>query len=132
MKFGFEDNSYQAAGGEAGLRQLCIDFYEEMQLFPEGLHIFQMHKKDLAVTIDKLCLFLCGWLGGPKRYHEKYGPIHIPGAHQHLVINEKERDAWLTSMSRALVRQPYSAEFKDYLNQQFKIPADKIWRTARK
>ena len=57
------------------------------------------------------------WMaGGPKKFLEKYGLIYIPCAHQHLVINEKERDVWLTSMIRAFARQPYSAEFKDYLN----------------
>lgn len=118
--------SYDKAGAEVGLRKLCEDFYIEMKTIPEAKKILSMHKEDLEVITDKLCLFLCGWLGGPRKFHEKYGPIHIPQVHQHLVINEEERDAWLLCMRRALEKQNYSLEFKEYLNAQFKIPAEKI------
>lgn len=120
------ETSYEKAGGEVGLRKLCEDFYVEMKTLSEAQKIFSVHKEDLEIITDKLCLFLCGWLGGPRKFFEKYGPIHIPQAHQHLVINEEERDAWLLCMRRALNKQNYSLDFIEYLNQQFKIPAEKI------
>lgn len=120
------ETSYVKAGAEVGLRKLCEDFYFEMKTIPEASKILAMHKEDLEVITDKLCLFLCGWLGGPRKFQEKYGPIHIPQVHQHLIINEEERDAWLLCMRRALDKQNYSIEFKEYLNSQFKIPAEKI------
>ncbi len=129
--FGHLNASYLAAGEEPGLRRLCLDFYEEMKTIPEAKHILSMHREDLAILTDKLCLFLCGWLGGPRKFQEKYGPISIPMVHQHLVINDSERDAWLLCMRRALEKQPYSQEFKDYLNRQFYIPAERIRQTSR-
>ena len=70
--------------------------------------------------------FFCGWLGGPRRYNEKYGSISIPGVHRHLSIEEPERDAWLTCMQRAIEQQPFAADFKQYLLEQLAIPAERI------
>lgn len=130
--FGHLDASYRAAGEETGLRSLCGDFYGFMETLPEAEKIRRMHKQDLSVMVDKLTLFLCGWLGGPKKYAEKYGPIHIPMAHQHFVINEEERNAWLLCMYKAIDKQPFTEEFKKYLRVQIAIPAERIRQTARK
>lgn len=130
--FGHLDTSYRAAGEEAGLRSLCEDFYHFMETLPEAEKIREMHKQDLSVMIDKLTLFLCGWLGGPRKYAEKYGPIHIPLAHQHFIINEPERDAWLLCMYKAIDKQPYSEEFKKYLKSAIAVPAERVRLTAKK
>lgn len=124
--FGHLDNSFQAAGGEQGLRKLSEDFYQFMETLPEAKTIRDMHPRDLAVSIDKLALFLCGWLGGPRLFQDKYGPIHIPKRHSHLKIKESERDAWLLCMEKALEQQDYSTEFKEYLLKQLFVPAERI------
>jgi len=124
--YGSGDTSFQAAGGEAGLRRLVDAFYDEMQRDPAARRILEMHPDDLAVSRDKLARFLSGWLGGPRRYQEKYGSITIPGAHRHLDIGESERDAWLRCMAVAVGRQPYADEFKDYLLEQLFVPAERI------
>ena len=100
--YGEGDASFQAAGGVEGLRRLVADFYRMMDTLPEAATIRAMHPSDLSGSADKLHRFLCGWLGGPKLYREKYGSIHIPSAHAHLAIGERERDAWLLCMERAL------------------------------
>lgn len=123
--FGQDDVSFQAAGGEPGIRQLVVDFYEIMANDERGKAIFAMHPKDLATTIDKLTLFLCGWLGGPRLFREKYGQIHIPMAHSHLPISEKERDAWLYCMTQAAAKQPFDEAFKVYLLQALSVPAER-------
>ena len=87
--------------------------------------IRQMHALDLQESRDKLARFLCGWLGGPKRYSEKYGPISIPKAHRHLSIGIVERDAWLACMQDAVDQQPYAASFKQYLMEQLYVPAER-------
>lgn len=125
-KYGIEDSSFQAAGQEAGLRKLSEDFYSIMDSLPEAQGIRAMHPKDLSVSIDKLALFLCGWLGGPRRFQEKYGPIHIPKRHSHLVITHVEKAAWLRCMKLALEKQDYEADFKTYLLEQLEIPAERI------
>ena len=124
--YGFSDTSYQAAGAEAGIRQLVDDFYRFMEELPEAASIRAMHKADLTSSRDKLTLFLCGWMGGPMLYHDKYGGINIPRDHAHLPIGAAERDAWLLCMERALTLQPYSAEFAQYLLTQLRIPAERI------
>lgn len=130
-KYGVGDSSYQAAGKMEGLRRLCEDFYEVMSTIPEARHIRQMHVEDLSLMMDKLTLFLAMWLGGPRLYLEKYGKIGMPQAHQHLVINEPERDAWLLCMKIALERQSYESRFARYLYQQLCRPAEVIRWTSK-
>lgn len=131
-QYGRGPASYLAAGEEAGLRKLCSDFYRIMSTLPEAKIIHDMHKDDIETRKDKLTLFLCGWLGGPKKYSEKYGPIHIPSAHQHLAIREKERDAWLLCMDKAIAGQNYPEAFKKYLSRQLRVPAERIFQTIRR
>jgi len=130
--YGFSDNSFKAAGEETGIRKLVDDFYRFMDELPEAKNIRAMHKADLTSSRDKLTLFLCGWMGGPKLYHEKYGSINIPRDHAHLEITEAERDAWLLCMEKAIAEQHYSSEFGAYLLTQLRIPAERIFAVAKK
>ena len=123
--YGQDDASFQAAGGQQGLRRLVDAFYDQMEQLAEAKTIRDMHAADLEVSRDKLALFLCGWLGGPKLYREKYGAIGIPKAHRHLNIGLGERDAWLLCMERAVALQPYAADFKVYLLEQLAVPAER-------
>ena len=124
--YGDGDASFQAAGGEPGIRRLVDAFYDRMGTDPRFAGIFAMHPADKSVSRDKLARFLCGWLGGPKRYHEKYGPISIPAVHQHLQVTELERDLWLECMGRALNQQDYPLALIEYLLRQLFIPAERI------
>ncbi len=124
--YGVGDASYQAAGGEIGIRRLVDAFYDEMETLPQAKVIRAMHADNLTTSRDKLARFLCGWLNGPNRYKEKYGAISIPAAHAHLVISAVERDAWLNCMERAISAQPYPDDFKTYLLRQLKVPANRI------
>lgn len=125
-RYGEGDASFRAAGGEEGIRALVEAFYEQMDSRPEARTIRAMHPDDLSESIDKLARFLCGWLGGPKRYAEKYGAIRLPSAHEHLAIAERERDAWLLCMREALKTVPYAPAFKQYLLGQLAVPAERI------
>ncbi|WP_292254093.1 group II truncated hemoglobin [Marinospirillum sp.] len=122
--FGDGDTSYQAAGAQEGIRKLCEAFYGAMDRLPEAATIRAMHKADLSELTDKLTVFLCGWLGGPIRYRDKYGPIIIPQAHAHLDIGPAERDAWMKCMEVALEAQPYTPELRTYLMQSLWMPAE--------
>lgn len=129
-RYGYQDTSFQAAGGFEGVRQLVNCFYDQMTLLPEAQHIRAMHPDDLTVSRDKLTYFLCGWLGGPRQYREKYGPISIPSVHRHLVVGVTERDAWLLCMDKAIAQQPYAESFKHYLLKQLFIPAERVRQTS--
>lgn len=130
--YGIGDASFRAAGGGAGLRRLVDDFYRLMDSLPEAATIRAMHPDDLTEAADKLHRFLCGWLGGPKLYREKYGAIHIPAAHAHLDIGAAERDAWLHCMAQALAQQDYSQDFRDYLLRELFRPAEGCRRAAQR
>ena len=129
-RYGEGDASFRAAGGEAGLRPLVDRFYDLIEERPDAARIRKMHPQNLEVSRDKLTRFLCGWLGGPKRYAEKYGPIQIPKVHAHLPIGFAERDAWLACMEAALNDQPMAEDFKAYLLRELAVPAERIRQVA--
>jgi hemoglobin len=129
--YGVGDASFQAAGGEAGIRALVEDFYRVMDTRSDAREIRAMHPRVLTVSIDKLARFLCGWLGGPKRFQQKYGPISIPGVHLHLAIRTEHRDAWLGCMQQAIAKQDFAEDFKEYLLVQLATPADRILRACQ-
>lgn len=126
--YGIGDASFRAAGGEAGLRQLVDNFFDRMASDARFATIYAMHPEDRDVSRDKLARFLCGWLGGPKLYNEKYGAIGIPRVHQHLAIATAERDQWLTCMAESVEEQPFDAAFKKYLMEQLYVPAEAVRR----
>lgn len=131
-RFGIGDSTYQAAGGEQGIRDLVDSFYEIMASNPDYQTIWSMHPEDKSQTRDKLARFLCGWMGGPRLYQEKYGPISIPLVHAHLKITAIERDQWLECMALALERQAYEPKFIEYLLKQLSVPADRIRELSEK
>ena len=126
MGYGVGDGSFQAAGGEAGIRQLVERFYELMATREIARGIRAMHPDDLSTSQDKLGRFLCGWLGGPRLYQAKYGSISIPGVHAHLAVDGTARDAWLAIMAEAVVEQPWAEDFKHYLLAQLAVPAERV------
>lgn len=126
--YGTDDASYQAAGGETGIRQLVDGFFDRMGTDERFATIYAMHPDDIDMSRDKLARFLCGWLGGPKLYNEKYGAIGIPRVHAHLPIGMAERDQWLTCMSETVDLQPFAADFKAYLMEQLYVPAEAVRR----
>ncbi|WP_271273129.1 group II truncated hemoglobin [Aliamphritea hakodatensis] len=124
-QYGVEDASFRAAGGQEGIFRLVDEFYVQMDTLEEARTIRAMHPEDISGSADKLARFLCGWLGGPKLYREKYGSIHIPQAHKPFDIGCDERDAWLLCMRKALEQQPYEDGFKTYLLEQLWRPAER-------
>ncbi len=131
-QYGEKDASYLAAGSELGLRTLVDDFFDLMSEDPRYVTILEMHPTDLDTSRDKLARFLCGWLGGPRRYQEKYGPISIPAVHAHLNVGEIERDQWLSCMQQAVSRQPFADDFKVYVLQQLFVPAESVRRRSQR
>lgn len=114
-EYGHGDTTYQAAGGQAGIRKLVDCFFDFMASDAKYSVIYDWHPQDKEVSRDKLALFLCGWMGGPRPFVEKYGQIRIPEVHRHLAITAVERDLWLDCMSRALNVQDYPPDLVKYL-----------------
>ena len=126
LNYGEQNTTFLAAGGEDGVRQLVDDFYDLMSSEHEYKTIFNMHPNNVAISRDKLTRFLCGWMGGPRLYQEKYGSINIPMVHAHLPITQLETNQWLSCMKQALHRQPYPASLIEYLITELTKPAKRI------
>ena len=124
--YGVGDASYQAAGGIEGLQRLAGDFYRLMDERPEAAELRQMHGEDLALVSDKLACFFSGWLGGPKLFSQRYGPIALPAFHAQWVINESLSQSWLDCMAQAIALQPFTPAFAEYLLAQLRVPAKRI------
>jgi hemoglobin len=122
----YNRDAFEMLGGVDGIRALANCFYDIMSNTPEAQKIRDMHPRDLGPTCENLTLFLCGWLGGPALYKEKFGKIDLTGLHALLKINEADRDMWLHCMEQALEEQPIEDDFKKYLLKRFQAPANKI------
>lgn len=127
VPYGQGATTFHAAGGEPGIRRLVDAFYDNMASNPAYARIHAWHP-DEEVARDKLARFLCGWMGGPRRYQEKYGSISIPQVHGHLPITEIERDQWLQCMASALGEQPYPESLRRYLIEKLAYPAEHVRR----
>ena len=128
IPYGTGDASFRAAGGQAGIFRLVDDFFDRMGSDPRFETIWNMHPENNEESRDKLARFLCGWLGGPKLYTEKYGSIGIPRVHAHLAIATPERDQWLTCMAESVAEQAFDEDFKIYLMEQLFVPAEAVRR----
>lgn len=124
--YGYEDTSFKAMGGEAGVRRLVDRFFDLMETLPEAQEILHMHPPDRALSREKLAVFLCGWLGGPKRYRERWGPIRIPSAHMHLGVTAAHHDAWLLCMDRAVDAMEVAEDFRAYFKREIRVPAGRV------
>jgi len=89
-------------GGEPAVRRLVKRFYELMDTLPEAYAIRKMHQADLGSAEEKLFMFLCGWLGGPQLYVEKYGHPKLRARHQPFAIASEEAGQWMLCMRTAM------------------------------
>lgn len=106
-------------------------FYDQMERRPEAQRIAAMHP-DLKEARDKLTTFLVGWLGGPKDYAKRWGPIRIPPAHAHLPIGKPEHEQWLACMDAAIASMPVSPRFRTYFQAQIRVPASRVLAACRR
>ncbi len=130
--FGVGDNTYQAVGCEEGIVRLVDSFYTAMAAQQEYSAIWKMHSAPPDVSRARLSAFLCGWMGGPRRYHERFGSIQIPRAHASLDIGHEEAKLWLGCMRSALETQEYSEDLVEYLMTQFAVPAERIRQACQR
>lgn len=96
------ESPFALLGGEPGVRALVDSFYDHMDLDEPYAGIRKLHPESLDGSRDKLYWFLCGWLGGPNHYQERFGHPRLRARHMPFPIGEAERDAWLACMRDAL------------------------------
>ena len=115
---------FETMGGEAGVRRLVDAFYDHMDLDPEFVAIRALHPETLEHSRDKLFWFLCGWLGGPNHYIERFGHPRLRARHLPFAIGRAERDAWLACMQRALSAVDLAPEVSGWFLAQMQHTAD--------
>ena len=69
--------------------------------------------------------FLCGGLGDPRLFNEKYRSIRIPEANHHQNIGYAEHDVRLKCMKLAINKQLCEPCFKVHLLEQLAEPAER-------
>ncbi len=94
--------AFEWVGGEAQVRALVDRFYDLMDLEPGYRELREVHGSTLDSARDKLFMFLCGWLGGPQHYVERYGHPRLRARHLPFPIGIRERDQWLACMHQAM------------------------------
>jgi len=93
---------YARIGGEAALDHFVERFYVAMATDPAVARIWALHPADLDDLKRRLVAFLSGFVGGPPRYPDLYGPPFMRARHLHVPIGSEERDMWLACAKTAL------------------------------
>jgi hemoglobin len=115
---------FELVGGEARVRALVDHFYDLMDLEPGYADLRAAHGTTLADARDKLFWFLCGWLGGPNHYIERFGHPRLRMRHMPFSIGIKERDQWVACMHQAMTEEALPAPLIERLTQSFFGTAD--------
>jgi hemoglobin len=95
-------SGFDLVGGEAAVRSLVDRFYDLMDLEPAFHELRALHPATLDGSRDKLFWFLCGWLGGPQHYVERFGHPMLRARHLPFAIGIRERDQWMACMTQAM------------------------------
>jgi len=93
---------FSRIGGEPAVRRLVRRFYELMDTLPEAYGIRKLHAADLSSAEEKLFMFLCGWLGGPQLYVEKFGHPKLRARHLPFPIGSEQAEQWMLCMRQAM------------------------------
>ncbi len=116
--------AYELMGGETVVRRLVDRFYDLMDEDPDYYGIRKLHPRDLTSSRQKLFMFLCGFMGGPSLYTEKFGEPRMRTRHLPFSIGVSERDQWLSCMSRAMEDVGLEQEVCKSLGKAFYQTAD--------
>ena len=111
-------------GGEPAVHALVERFYDLMDLEPGYAALRAAHGSTLADARQKLFWFLCGWLGGPDHYIERFGHPRLRMRHLPFSIGIRERDEWLACMDQAMRETGVDEALRQRLSQSFFQTAD--------
>ncbi|WP_021026404.1 group II truncated hemoglobin [Comamonas sp. B-9] len=118
------DTPFEWIGGEDQVRALVDRFYDLMDLEPGYKELRDAHGSSLQDARDKLFWFLCGWLGGPDHYQQRFGHPRLRMRHMPFSIGILERDQWLACMDQAMGDVGVDEELRSRLGQSFFQTAD--------
>ena len=123
------ETPFEWMGGEDRIRALVERFYDLMDLEPRYAELRASHGPALDSARQKLFWFLCGWMGGPQHYTERFGHPRLRMRHMPFSIGIAERDQWLACMDQAMQELAVDPELRRRLNGSFFQTAD--WMRKR-
>jgi hemoglobin len=95
-----------------------------MDLEPKYAALRAAHGGQLDNARQRLFWFLCGWLGGPQHYTERFGHPRLRARHMPFAIGITERDQWLACMDQAMQETGVDGPLRQRLLQSFFQTAD--------
>jgi hemoglobin len=111
-------------GGEERVKALVERFYDLMDLEPAYAALRAAHGSELDNARQRLFWFLCGWLGGPQHYTERFGHPKLRLRHMPFAIGIQERDQWLGCMDQAMGETEVPEGLRARLKDSFFQTAD--------
>jgi hemoglobin len=118
------DTPFAWIGGEERVKALVERFYDLMDIEPAYAVLRASHGSTLDDARQKLFWFLCGWLGGPDYYQERFGHPRLKMRHMPFSIGIIERDQWLACMNQAMGETELPEDLRARLNESFFKTAD--------
>jgi hemoglobin len=118
------DTPYEWIGGEAAVHALVERFYDLMDLEPAYAQLRAVHGSSLDNARQRLFWFLCGWLGGPQHYTDRFGHPMLRARHLPYAIGNAERDQWMACMTQALAERGVEPALSAALREAFQGTAD--------
>lgn len=115
---------FEWIGGEEKVKALVERFYDLMDLEPNYGELRATHGTELERARQNLFWFLCGWLGGPQHYTDRFGHPRLRMRHMPFKIGIQERDQWLACMDQAMGEVGVPQDLRLRLRESFFQTAD--------
>ena len=115
---------FEWIGGEDRVQAMVERFYDLMEIEPAYAALRAAHGSSLEAARQRLFWFLCGWLGGPQHYTERFGHPMLRARHLPFSIGINERDQWLACMDQAMGDTGVPAALRERLQKSFLQTAD--------
>jgi hemoglobin len=115
---------FEWIGGEEKVKALVERFYDLMDLEPKYAALRATHGTELERARQNLFWFLCGWLGGPQHYTDRFGHPRLRMRHMPFKIGVLERDQWLACMDQAMGEVGIDETLRARLKESFFQTAD--------
>jgi hemoglobin len=119
-----QETPFEWIGGEEKVRALVDRFYDLMDLEPDYAELRAAHGTELQRARENLFWFLCGWLGGPQHYTDRFGHPRLRMRHMPFKIGIKERDQWVAAMDQAMGETGVDEKLRARLRESFMQTAD--------